>query len=910
MVTNWNIWQVMKPRRRRLVAAGAAVTLALGAAGGHWGPEWGLRWGVAKALHDLGWSKIGIGDADIALFDGAIVIRRVVARAPQGEASLGEALGIGGLDLTFRWKPLFSRRVSLEHLDLKGVEVEITRDGDGFVVNGLPVALGAGGESIGWTFDVTALTLTDSRIQVIDDGFRAAIAVERFELHDLRSWDAHTAASFRLDGRINGSRLVLAGTATPFADRAGFALRLDFDKLDLAAFAELARRAGVAPLAGRLSGTVSVDGAQGGGLRTEANVALSGLSASLARTGLNATSLDWRGGLSWHDGKVEAAGILRGTGMAVTDDALSVTAATAELNAKTLSYDGTRLSWDGRYEAEGQKLVQNEVAVSQRRLGWTGQVDFDLAAKAPHSVRVTGRVEADDMAIQSGPLAIAARKVSAEGNAGDAPARGLLPPGVGTLSLAAEGLSITEPGRDWLAVQHLEARDLRLGADGPGHVARLEAKGFAALGHKGKGAATYPWRIEARSLILDRANLAADGAMTAESVTLGGAMLRVTRAKDGFVGLASRDGTSSERPRLAIGRLRLAPDARLDFDDRTTSEPVRLRAEGIELTMSELDSGRPDRDSPFSLKARIGAARLAASGKARPFADHPGGDIAGDIRALELPPLSPYAADALGVHLHTGQLDAEFSLAARQGKLDGALQLVLNQMFVARPDPAAPLAKQADMPLETVLDLLRDGDNRIRLSIPVRGDLDAPDFDISDAVNQAIGGALKSTMVTTLKVAFPVAALIGFVIDEAENPRLSLEPLAFPPGADTLAEVEQRKLATVANLLGQRPGLKLTLCGIASQQADWPVLMRAKREEELGIIARLQTLMGTGPKPEAVPIDRDRLAGLAESRAQSAKAFLVETAGIDPGRLFTCRPKVEGDGPSGSKTGPRVDLLL
>lgn len=893
------------PRRRRLFAAGAALALAFGAAGGQFLPEWGLRWGVARALQDLGWSKIGIGDADIALFDGAIVIRRVVAGA-----SLGEALGIDGLDLTFRWKPLFSRRVSLEQLDLKGVEVEIRRDGDSFIVNGLPVAVGTGDGSNGWTFDVTALTLTDSRIQVLDGSFKAAIDVESFELHDLKSWDAATPASFRLAGRINGSRMILAGTATPFADKAGFALRLDFDKLDLAAFAELAKRAGLVPLAGRLSGTVSVEGAQGRPFKADGHLALSTLSAGFAQTRLDAASLDWQGALTWHDGKADAAGTLRSIGLTVTENALTIKSDKADLTAKALAYDGTRLSWDGSLETEGQSLTQDDLAISHRRLGWTGRVDFDLAAKAAGLYRADGRAEAEETVIQANTLAITARKASAEGSIADAAAHGLLPPLAGILSLSAEGLSVTEPGRDWLAARHLEARELRLGPEGPAQLARLEAKGVAALGHKGKSADSYPWRIEARNLALDHAALGADGDVAADAVTLGGAVLRVTRTKDGLIGLAAANGESSERPRLAIGRLRLAPEGRLEFQDRTTSEPVRLRAEGLDLTVTELDSDSPERDSPFSVKARIGAARLAASGKARPFADHPGGEVAGDIRSLELPPLSPYAADALGIHLHTGQLDADFSLAARQGKLDGALQLVLNQMFVAQPDPAAPLAKQADMPLETVLDLLRDGDNRIRLSIPVRGDLDAPDFDISDAVNQAIGGAMKSTVFTTLKVAFPVAALIGFVIDEAENPRLSLEPLAFPPGADTLAEAERDKLVTVAGLLGQRPGLKLTLCGIASQQADWPVLMQAKREEELGIVARLQKLMGTGPKAEAVPIDRDRLAGLADSRAQSAKTFLIETAGIDPGRLFTCRPKVEGDSQTGTKAGPRVDLLL
>ncbi|MBX9634841.1 MAG: DUF748 domain-containing protein, partial [Magnetospirillum sp.] len=307
----------------------------------------------------------------------------------------------------------------------------------------------------------------------------------------------------------------------------------------------------------------------------------------------------------------------------------------------------------------------------------------------------------------------------------------------------------------------------------------------------------------------------------------------------------------------------------------------------------------------FTAKARLGAAQISASGNARMFAANLGGDLKAELRALELPPLSPYAANTMGVHLQTGHLDAEISMKANQGKLDGAMQLVLSQLFIAQPDPNAPLAKRADMPIETVLDLLRDSDNRIQLRIPVHGDLSNPDFDVSDAVGQAVGGALKSTMFTTLKVAFPLAGLISLVIDEAESRRLALEPLGFNPGADALGDPERKRLMAVAKLMGEHPNLKLTLCGTA-QPNDWPALVERKREEELGVLAKIQKLVGTAPKAPASAADMTRLSELADARAQTAKNFLVDQAGMDPGRLFTCRPRVETDG----KSLPRVDLVL
>ena len=321
----------------------------------------------------------------------------------------------------------------------------------------------------------------------------------------------------------------------------------------------------------------------------------------------------------------------------------------------------------------------------------------------------------------------------------------------------------------------------------------------------------------------------------------------------------------------------------------------------LNATASAFDSARPDQDSPFSVSAAIGNAEIRAQGQVRPFRPIPGLAVDGQVRALELPPLSPYAADALGVNLHTGQLDAKLGMSVVDGSLDGKMDLVLSRLRVAQPDPNAPLAKQADMPIETVLDLLRDGDDRITLAIPVRGDLDNPNFDTTDAVNQAIGGALRSTVFTTLKVAFPLVGLIGMVIDEAEKPVLALQALDFPAGGDELLPEQQAALGKVATLMKARDGLGLNLCGVAVPKVDGPVLRR-----EASLVARLKALMDDKDREELAEFERQRLVRLAESRADSVKNWLVEEGGVDAGRLFTCRPRMDDV----DKARPRVDLVL
>lgn len=890
-------------RRRRIWTAALMASALLLTAALVWLPGIGLRYGLIRGLRDLGWSQVSVSRADLSLFNGAIVIHSVAA----GEDAKS-MFGLDLLDVAFRWRPLFSRRVSVERLDLSGATVAVRRDGDGFVVNGLPVATGSGGgEGPGWSYDVTALTLSDSRVTFTDGPVTADIQVDKLTLEDLRSWQPDHPARFHLAGRLNNAPITLDGTATPFADQPRFAVTLVVDALDAATLADPIRRAGGGQLSGRVGGKLVIAGstAPAAPLTADGSLSLSRAAWALDGTKAAAADLQWRDlHLGWTSGRLQASGAVTAKDLTVEDGGVTVQAGLAHLLMRGAVYDGKAgtLTWDGGLHAERHSVAIADIRLEHASLDWDGATRLDLSAKAQSFVHAEGKVETAGIRIRSGPLELNAKSASAEGVFEHARPNGMLPPLAGKMNATAQDLQISEGEMDWLRAGRLDITELHLDPGRQASLARAEAHDLLSLAKRGQD--SYSWRFRAGRAVAEQASLAANGTGSVTALALHDAVIRVTQTKDGIVGLpqgGETGGDGQSLPRQHLGRLTLAGGSRIDFTDRSLSEPVRLRLEAVEAVVADLDTGRPDQDTRFSASARIGAAGLSAQGRARPFADTPGGEVTGNVRALDLPVLSPYAADTMGVHLQTGQLDADFDINARQGQLGGGMQLTLSELFVSQPDPNAPLAKRADMPVETVLDLLRGSDNRIRLSIPVRGDLSNPDFDISDAVGQAVGGALRTTVFTTLKVAFPLAGLISLVIDDAEGQRLALEPLVFAPGDAEVTAAARPKLAEVAQLMTQRPSLKLTLCGVATEAADWPVL----RERRAGLLGRLQKLVGDGEQADAEAPNRERLARLAESRAQAAKSHLADEAGIDPGRLFTCRARVE----SGAGT-PRVDMLL
>lgn len=882
------------PRLRRLAVV-LTVLAALLVPAAWLLPDQGLRWGLLRTLVDMGWSQVQVGQAHLSLWRGEVAVRGVEAMT-----SLGEALGIDGIDLTFRWKPLLSRQVWLDSLELDKAEVALVRDGDTWRVNGLELPQ-TGGDGAGslWGYGVASLVLTNSVLRVEDGPLKVRVAVDRLEIRDLRSWEPAHPASLSLVGKVNDAPLSLSGTMALFAPHLDFAAELSLKGLDTRPFAQWG---GLPGWGGALDAALTLKGTGdfSAPLRAEGRLSLANGVVPLDGGKVAAAQLTWQGRLEWRDG-LTAQGTLDGRDLLFTQGQARIAAGAArvQMGQASLDKDFQSLDWSGALNAADWALDMDGLAVRHKTLDWQGKTHLNLSAQAKTLFTAEGRAEGGGSDIRFEDWRFAATKMTAEGRFAHDRPRGLLPPVAGQLSALVDGLAIRQGDRDWLLAETAQFDDWVLDPASL-RVGRFEAKTVSALGRAGK----YTPRLRARLLRVDKLALSPGGDVRAEAVTLAQPVMRVNRDHTGIEGLADlpkkQAAAREASPHWALGHVRLT-GGQVEFRDRTTAEPVRLSLRDLSLTASAVDSAQPDQDSPFSVSAAIGNAEISAQGQLRPFRPSPGVVVDGRVRGLDLPPLSPYAAHALGVNLHTGQLDARLGLSVVDGALDGKMDLVLSRLRVAQPDPNAPLAKQADMPIETVLALLRDGDDRITLAIPVRGDVGNPNFDTSDAVNQAIGGALRSTVFTTLKVAFPLIGLIGMVIDEAERPVLALDSLDFAAGAADLAPEQQLALDKVVQLMREHQGVGLNLCGVAARVVDGPELRR-----QAGLVARLKALMDEKDREELAEFERQRLVRLAESRAAAVKSWLVDEGGVEAGRLFTCRPRVE----DGDKAQPRVDLVL
>ncbi|TAN46172.1 MAG: DUF748 domain-containing protein, partial [Rhodospirillales bacterium] len=592
--------------------------------------------------------------------------------------------------------------------------------------------------------------------------------------------------------------------------------------------------------------------------------ALSGkLSAELSLSAASVTGITAKGRLALDELKGEAQG------QRFETDGLEIT-------VESLAWNGEarQLDWQGGLTLGSASLEANGVTAESKGLSWLGRTVLGLteqgiAARLEGSLRDGGsRMETPSLLYRHG---------------------GASTSGVVDISREAGGATLL-------------SADLAIGADK-----------ISINDPRAKTDILLADRFETKAIKLDRARFASNGEMQAEGLTFDGLALKMIRpqAATGLKSAATAETQKQKQAepilapaqRVRLGRFAIAGDSRFDFVDNTMKQPVGITFDKIKLSLSDLDSAEPGHESPFELEARVGAARISVHGSAKPFATGISAKFNSQVTAFELPPLSPYTSESLGVELQTGHLDGEMTVSLENGALSGKVDLALSNLFAAQQDPNAALAKHASMPVAMVLDLLRDGEDRIRLSIPVSGDLADPQFDFSDAMSQAIGGALRSTALTTLKVVFPVVILIEKMTDRQAP---ALAPVTFSPGEVGMDEQGAARLSAIADLLKGRPKLKLSLCPVSSSGADWPVLLEQRKREELGLLYSVQKMVNAQAKPEKVPPDMAALKALAERRASAVKQELMDKAGVEAGRLFACLPQVD-EAPGAS---PRVDLML
>lgn len=262
------------------------------------------------------------------------------------------------------------------------------------------------------------------------------------------------------------------------------------------------------------------------------------------------------------------------------------------------------------------------------------------------------------------------------------------------------------------------------------------------------------------------------------------------------------------------------------------------------------------------------------------------------FRNVEMNSLSPYAGKFAGRRIKSGRLSLDLKYKVKESKLVGDNKIIVDNLVlgerVESPDAV-------NLPLDLAITLLQDSKGRIDIGLPVTGDLDNPQFTIVPLIWKGIVNVIKKVLTA------PFRALGGASGGEEKD----FTTTAFEPGKAELPPPEKEKLKKLADLIKNKPQLKLVVQGQYSTQAD------GMEFKELAVRRAVAATRGAklGPGEDPGPLDfadsktRDALEELYKERF--GKAELEELRdGIRKGTIKPQMPEPDqGEQGKGGKRG-------
>lgn len=514
----------------------------------------------------------------------------------------------------------------------------------------------------------------------------------------------------------------------------------------------------------------------------------------------------------------------------------------------------------------------------------TVRAGLDSAGKSTFTQE--GALTIKDLYAAVGDREIKSAEIAWDGRLEPSLSRDRAASGKGSLSL--KGLSVDRAalGIRVLALKTLKAENVEL-TGGKAHLKRMEARGIG-MGVPLAGAAdtkaqeARPFFLAATALA-EEAELKWSGDVKVKNLSFDKADVLLRRETEGGWFMVRKIFHGSGKTSLSIEDISFLAGSRIFFEDKKVSPPYKTILNIDKARIKGLESEAPGDESVFTLEGNLEKyTKVALSGTITPFAKSPAFELKGQIKNLDLPPLSSYTASS-GYIFSSGHMDALLNMKIEKGLIDGVNELVLqNPEFKSSGGLIGDVKKKLGSVSDTVMDLLRDRKNTVSVSLPIQGDISDPDFKLNDVVFQALYGAFVKSGFSYLKYYFQpwgtyitVGQIALKVAGEAV--RVRLDPVFFAPGSSVLKETDLEYLEKVAGLMKERPRIKVKICGFAV------------------------------PGEDAGGEDSEKeLLKLALERSTLIKDQLVERYAVVPKNLFVCLPDMDKD----KDAKPRVELLI
>jgi hypothetical protein len=186
-----------------------------------------------------------------------------------------------------------------------------------------------------------------------------------------------------------------------------------------------------------------------------------------------------------------------------------------------------------------------------------------------------------------------------------------------------------------------------------------------------------------------------------------------------------------------------------------------------------------------------------------------------------------------GYQIDDGRIDVDLRYNAKEGQLLGKNRFVIRKIKLGEE---VPDFKGLRLPIGLAIAVLEDSDGMIDVNIPIKGNVDSPEFSVGHLFWQALRNVLSSIITA------PFRALASLFGEEG------LDGIYTAPGESVITPPEQEKLEKVAKLLEKKANAMVEFYGTYDPQIDRQELARVNADRAILLAAGFK-LKGTEPLP-------------------------------------------------------------
>lgn len=801
----------------------------------------GLRIGAEIALKKFGAETATIRNMDLNLFTGTFAMDELYVSYLDKPS-----LSIQRLDVDVSILALFKKQLLVENLAVKGLHLAIFQQEDAWVV-GIPLPETEAeteeatseddeqNEPSDWVVGIQQLTLDNISIDASYQEKQHNLQLDTLALNDVFMWQPKDFSDFSIEGSINQAPLSLRSQLMPFADTQQFKIHLALDKFDLAALQGFLPE-DIHTLAAKLSINTNIQ------LSLHANGDI-----QLQQEGMVDIALD---DISMDDIQLSAEHIIWGG---------TIDLAMANEQDPIVDTDGSiRI---GTLNAQYMPLLIN---THFDQLEWQGQTKTDVG-DIDNSLKVSGQFILDNWHLFDQQLAA-----------------------------------------DLASFEQLLLQDIRLEGLADIQLAALQLKQLQAL----QNADTAVMKLG--DIQLDSIAFKALHQLAVEKVTLTDLQVAMSRNSHGHLEVvdewlasldqrmaaqkensstensteeatpATEDATESDNTfSYRIAAIQFAGDNPITLKDTGVTPAVSHSANIKKLAIGRIDSQNTAQRTPLDIELQLYRhGSLSLEGDITPLEDISAisGKLNAAIKGIDLTDISPYIEQSIGYSAKSGQFNSDTQATMKQGQLDSETKVRILRVDL-RPADEAIIAKASQsltMPVSTALRVITDGDNNLKLTVPVKGDLSRPDVKINKIMAGAITQAVKNSAMTYFKYAMqPFGAIL--LVSQAINDKVlqaRFEDVRFNPGTAEMVAEQASYLEKVAKMIQDKKDFSIIACVMVTDE-DFLARRRPPKLED----------------GEKYTWDEESQT-LAADRLEFIRSTLIQQHGLSSEQIQSCKPSI------------------